>query len=155
MFKPFPRNQLATKAHSFPRKSSNTASPIARNAKDLHEVEGAVQIPHPLEDSDNQIPSFPGRQRCQMPGVRPGGGGKGMLKLRFDRYIISLLSISLSLSYKYSPLATSTSVNNCYLKGYTLSPSTDPTSFSLPTLQMLFTEYLAYPSFWLIAPSLA
>ena len=33
------------------------------------------QIPHPLEDSDNQIPSSPGRQRCQMPGVCPGGGG--------------------------------------------------------------------------------
>ena len=31
------------------------------------------QIPHPLEDSDNQIPSSPGRQRCQMPGVCPGG----------------------------------------------------------------------------------
>ena len=31
------------------------------------------QIPHPLGDSDNQIPSSPGRQRCQMPGVCPGG----------------------------------------------------------------------------------
>ena len=30
-----PRNQLATKAQSFPRKSSNTASPIARHAKDF------------------------------------------------------------------------------------------------------------------------
>ena len=47
------------------------------------------QIPHPLEDSPNQIPSSPARQRCQMPGVCPGGGG-GMLKLRFDRYIISV-----------------------------------------------------------------
>ena len=44
------------------------------------------QIPHPLEDSDNQIPSSPGRQRCQMPGVCPGR----MLKLRFDRYIRSV-----------------------------------------------------------------
>ena len=44
------------------------------------------QIPHPvLEDSDNQIPSSPGK-RCQMPGVCLGGRG-GMLKLRFDRYI--------------------------------------------------------------------
>ena len=33
------------------------------------------QIPHPLEDSDNQIPSSPGQQRCQIPGVCPGGGG--------------------------------------------------------------------------------
>ena len=49
------------------------------------------QIPHPLEDSDNQIPSSPGRQRCQMPGVCPGGGG--MLKLRFDRYINAILLI--------------------------------------------------------------
>ena len=56
-----------------------------------HEIEGAVQIPHPLEDSDNQIPSYPGRQRCQMPGVCPRGGG--MLKLRFDRYIITVHAI--------------------------------------------------------------
>ena len=51
-----------------------------------HEIEGAVQIPHPLEGTDNQIPSCPGRQRCQMPGVCPGGGG--VLKLRFDLYIM-------------------------------------------------------------------
>ena len=86
LFKPFPRNQLATKAQSFPRKSSNTASPmIARHAKDftwnqgcssnLPPLKHADQIPHPLEDSDNQIPSSPGRQRCQMPGVCPGRGG--------------------------------------------------------------------------------
>ena len=43
-----------------------------------------IKFPTPLEDSDHQIPSSPGRQRCQMPGVCPGGG---MLKLRFDRYI--------------------------------------------------------------------
>ena len=96
LFKPFPRNQLATKAQSFPRKSSNTASPIARHVTDFTWNRGCSsntpplkhgdQIPHPLEDSDNQIPSSPGRQRCQMPGVCPGGG---MLKLRFDRYIIS------------------------------------------------------------------
>ena len=35
------------------------------------------QIPRPLEDSDNQIPSSTGRQRCQMPGVCPGEGGGG------------------------------------------------------------------------------
>ena len=35
------------------------------------------QIPHPREDSDNQIPSCSstGRQRCQMPGECPGEGG--------------------------------------------------------------------------------
>ena len=32
------------------------------------------QLPHPLEDSDNQIPSFPGRKRCQIPGVCLEGG---------------------------------------------------------------------------------
>ena len=32
------------------------------------------QIPHPLEDYGDQISSSPGRQRCQMPGVCPGGG---------------------------------------------------------------------------------
>ena len=79
-----PCNQLATKAQSFPRKSSNTASPmIARHAKDFTWNRGCSsnspplkhgdQIPHPLEDSDNQIPSSPERQRCQMPGVCPGG----------------------------------------------------------------------------------
>ena len=44
-----------------------------------------IKFPTPLEDSDNQILSSRGRQRCQMPGVCPGGGGT--LKLRFDRHI--------------------------------------------------------------------
>ena len=58
---------------------------IARHAKDFTWHRGCSsnspplkhgdQIAHPLEDSDNQIPSSPGRQRCQMPGVCPGGGG--------------------------------------------------------------------------------
>ena len=82
--KPFPRNQLATKAQSFPRKSTNTAFPmIARHAQDFTCNRGCSsnspplkhgdQISQPLEDSDNQIPSSPGRQTCQMPGVFPGG----------------------------------------------------------------------------------
>ena len=81
-----PCNQLATKAQSFPRKSSNTASPmIARHAKDFTWNRGCSsnspplthgdQIPHPLKNSDNQIPSSPGRQRCQMPGVCLVGQG--------------------------------------------------------------------------------
>ena len=81
-----PRNQLTTKAQSFPRKSSNTASPMtARHARDFTWNWGCSsnflplthgdQISHPMEDSDNQIPSSPGRQRCQMPGVFPRGGG--------------------------------------------------------------------------------
>ena len=89
------RNQLTTKAQSFPRKSSKTASPMtARHAREFKWNWGwssnflplthGYQIPHPVEDSDNQIPSSPGRQRCQMPGVFREGG---MLKLRFDRYI--------------------------------------------------------------------
>ena len=97
LFKPFPRNQLTTKAQSCPRKSSNTASPmIARHAKDFTwnwgcssnspPLKHGDQIPHPLEDSDNQIPSSRGRQKCQMPG------GGGMLKLRFDRYINTNMS---------------------------------------------------------------
>ena len=84
LFMPFSRNQLATKAQSFPRKSSNTASPmIAHNVRDFTWNRGCSsnspplthgnQIPHPLEDSDNQIPSSPGRQRCQMPVVCLGG----------------------------------------------------------------------------------
>ena len=79
---------------SLPRKSFNTAPPMtARHARDFTWNRGwslnsppltqGDQIPYPLEDSDNQIPSFPGWHRCQMPGVCPGG----MLKLRFDRYI--------------------------------------------------------------------
>ena len=96
LFKPFPRNQLAmcTKAQSFPQKSSNTpSSMIARDARDFTRNQGCSsnspplthgdQIPHPLEDSDNQIPSSPGWQRGQMPEVCLGGRG-GMLKLRFD-----------------------------------------------------------------------
>ena len=81
-----PCNQLATKAQSFPRKSSNTASPMkAHLARDSTWNQGCSsnspplthgdQIPHPLEDSDNQIPSSPGRQRCQMPGVCLVGQG--------------------------------------------------------------------------------
>ena len=79
-----PRNQLTTKAQSFPRKSFNTASPMtARHARDFKWNWGCssnflplthgYQIPHPVEDSDNQISSSPGRQRCQMPGVFRGG----------------------------------------------------------------------------------
>ena len=94
LFKPFPCTQLATKAQSFPRKSSNTASPIiARHAWDFtwnggwgsnsQPLTHGDQIFLPLEDSDNQIPSFPGRQGDKCPGYT-----RGMLKLRrFDRYI--------------------------------------------------------------------
>ena len=79
-----PRNQLATKVQSFPRKSSNTASPMtAGHTRDSTWNSGCSsnspplthgdQISHSLEDSDNQIPSSPGRQGCQIPEVCPGG----------------------------------------------------------------------------------
>ena len=43
-----PRNQLTTKAQTFPRKSSNTASPWQLATPEFsHEIEGAAQIPHP------------------------------------------------------------------------------------------------------------
>ncbi len=49
---------------------------------------GSHQIPHPREDFDYQIVfPHPRRQRRQMPGVCPGGGGGGMLNLRVDWYI--------------------------------------------------------------------
>ena len=78
------RNQLTTKAQSFPRKSSKTASPMtARHARDFKWNWGCssnflplthgYQIPNPAEDSDNQIPSSLGRQRCQKPEVCRGG----------------------------------------------------------------------------------
>ena len=82
---------------SFPRKSSNTASAtIVRHMQSAQRFHmksrpqfsppphtHGNKIHHRLELSDNQIPSSPGRQRFQMPGVCPGG----MLKARFDRYI--------------------------------------------------------------------
>ena len=70
LFKPFPCNQLATKVQSFPRKSSNTASPIAPHAKDFTWNWGCSSNSPPLKHGD-QIPSSPGWQRCQM----AGGGG--------------------------------------------------------------------------------
>ena len=52
------------------------------------------QILHPLEDSDNQISSSLGQRRCQMPEVCQRGGG--MLKLRFDRYVKLIVSVTVS-----------------------------------------------------------
>ena len=94
---------MVTKAQSFPRKSPNTASPmIARHARNFTWNRGCSSnspplthgdpIPHPLEDSDNQVPSSLGRQRYQMPGVCRRGGG-GVFKLRFDRYITQKIKI--------------------------------------------------------------
>ena len=44
-----------------------------------HEIECAVQIPHPLEDSDNQILSSRDGEGVTCPGyARRGGGGEGL-----------------------------------------------------------------------------
>ena len=51
-----------------------------------HEIERAVQIPHPLEDSDNQILSSRDGEGVTCPGYARQGGGE-MLKFRFDWYI--------------------------------------------------------------------
>ena len=72
LFKSVSRNQLATKAQSFPRKSSNTTSPmIVHHTRDFTRNQGGQFKfpPPPPKDSDNQIPSSPGQQRCQMPVV--------------------------------------------------------------------------------------
>ena len=69
---------IACHAEDFPwnRGCSSNSSPLTH----------WDQIPYPLEDSDDQIPFSPGRQRCQMPGVCPGEEGGGILKLLFDWY---------------------------------------------------------------------
>ena len=74
-FKPFPRYQLATKAQSFPLKSSNTVSATiahhVRSAQRLHmKLRLWFKFPTPWNNSDNSL--LPGTQRCQMPGVCPG-----------------------------------------------------------------------------------
>ena len=97
-----PCNQLATKVQSFPRKSSNTASPMtAELARDPTWNQGCSsnspplthgdQIPQPLEDSDNQIPSSLGQQRCQMSGVSPRVGGGGCWSFDLAEYIINMV----------------------------------------------------------------
>ena len=48
-----------------------------------------TSVSSPPEDSDNQIPSSPGWQKVSNARGMPGGGGE-MLKLLFDRYIITL-----------------------------------------------------------------
>ena len=84
-FPPFLSPFLVTnwpQRHDLFYKTSNTASRIAPHAKDFTWNRGCSSNSPPLKHGD-QIPSSPGRQRCQMPGVLPGG----MSKLRFDRYI--------------------------------------------------------------------
>ena len=85
-FKPFPCNQLATKAQSFRRQIHQHRVRHDTSAQRFHmKPRLRVKFPTP-RGTDDQIPSSPGRQRYQTPRICPSGGG-GMLKLRFDRYI--------------------------------------------------------------------
>ena len=90
-----PCKQLATNAQSVPWKSSNTTSPGHDSyARDFAWNRGGSsnspplthgdQIPHPLEDSDNQFPPPRDGKGLKCPQYARRGGG-GMLKLRFDR----------------------------------------------------------------------
>ena len=90
------RNQLATKAQSFPRKSSNTASPmIAHHARDFKWNRGCCSNSPPLTHGD-QISPPPGRlwqSNSLLRGTAKLSNARGMpggwmLKLRFDRYIM-------------------------------------------------------------------
>ena len=95
-----PCNQLATKAQSFPRKSSNTASPmIAHLARDSTWNRGRSSNSPPLTHGD-QIPHPLKTLIIKFPPPRDGKGAKclgyawwggGLLKLRFGRYIVSMV----------------------------------------------------------------
>ena len=95
LFKPFPRIQLATKAQYFPRKSPNTASPmIARHGRDFTWNRGCssnspaqrieIKFPTPWKTLIIKFPPPRDGKGVKCPGFARGG----MLKLRFDRYII-------------------------------------------------------------------
>ena len=75
MFKPFPCNQLATKAQSFPRKSSNTASPIARHAKDFTWNRGCSSNSPPPGRLIIKFPPPRDGKGVKCPGYARGGGG--------------------------------------------------------------------------------
>ena len=137
LFKPFPRNQLATKRNNlfhenpltprfhmksrvqfkfptpYPGRQSFAArgfglqpkmcrpSAKTENFRRTWEkpLSSGTQGTHPLEDSDNQIPSSPGRQRSQMPGVCPGGDVEASIwpihyLLRCSRLLFWLADIS-------------------------------------------------------------
>ena len=82
------RDQLASKAQSFPRKPSNTTSPTtARHARDFTWNWGCSsnspplmhqdQIPHPLEDSIIKFPPPRDGKGVKCPGFAQVGGGGG------------------------------------------------------------------------------
>ena len=70
-----------------------------------HDIEARVRILHHL-----------GRQRGQISWVCPRGGGGGVLKLRFDRYIMLLIvmpEIALRKSYDHTH-----GLNHIFFSGY-------------------------------------
>ena len=60
-----------------------------------HEIEGAVQIPHPE------------RQRCQMPGVCPEGGGEGILNAIAPSHVDVVVIFFISRNFYFSFVSTS------------------------------------------------
>ena len=79
------RNQLASKAQSFPRKSSNTtSSTTAHHARDFTWNWGCSSNSHPLEDSDNQILSSRDAKGVKCLGYARGGEGVGGRCWSFD-----------------------------------------------------------------------
>ena len=101
-------------------------SPIARHAKDFTWNRGCSsnspplkhgdQIPHPVEDSDNQIPSSPGRQRCQMPGVCPGGHVEASIWLIHNKHACFLTKfayVNSARSKPSLPYLSTTFVSKC------------------------------------------
>ena len=94
LFKPFLRNQLATKAQSFPQKSSNTMSAMIachkQSAQRFHmKSRLRFKFSTPWKTLIIKFPPPRGGQRCQIPRVWLGEVG-GILKLRFDRYNVKL-----------------------------------------------------------------
>ena len=87
LFKPFPRNQLATKAQSFPRKSPQHRVPHDSPPRKRFHMKSWVQFKFPTSWKTLIIKFPPPRdgKGVKCPGFARGGG---MLKLRFDRYII-------------------------------------------------------------------
>ena len=80
LFKPFLRNQLATKAQSFPQKSSNTMSAMIachkQSARRFHmKSRLRFKFPTPWKTLIIKFPPPRGGQRCQIPRVWLGGVG--------------------------------------------------------------------------------
>ena len=75
--------------HVDPRDDLSNFAQASKKSQDLNSspLMHGNQISHHTRDYDYQISSSPGRQRYQMSGVRCA---RGILKLRFNRYICLL-----------------------------------------------------------------